>query len=243
MNEEVQKPLSNEELAAIVSEKNAIIANGTAQQKRVLIAQEVLQVLDTINVKEGIWLEMPTFEGMKAEAYVRQQPLTEKEFQERMKRDEILAGCNACAVGVTCVATARLFDSFSPSLEFWQTNLDGTGVARMYYDARGNMAEYLEQYFYEEQIQAIEAAFECGEGMFTAEYVSNGEYKYSMQEVECECSCGNLHTRESEERSDEYDTPEWWNEAVAFGEKYETPRDRLKAIMENIIANGGEFCP
>lgn len=77
----------------------------------------------------------------------------------------------------------------------------------------------LEDYFDEDELRMIEAAFEGKVLIQTA----------AMDRID----------RDAEYNEEEYRDTNWW--AVRWVEKYPNPTKRLRAILKNLIANKGRF--
>lgn len=258
---------TNDELRAQVEEKNRIMREGTRKQKRKLIAQDVVQLIDNNYIKPehtgfvrfatDVTLKIGEDAAKAARgANYPYEPvrLDPKEIAQLFERIEILEGCEVCALGACTVSAIRLFNKFSPQLSAGGTVFEagpqhGTPSAE-----QGHLIGYLQEFFELKQMAMIEAAYERGSGFFGSDHpivaqdADNEEGDSFETEMEVECNqseCAEpTHTVTVYHRSEERSTnPEWWREAVAFGRRHNDSAMRLMAIMQNVLDNDGEFVP
>lgn len=207
-----------------IKRRNAAFAKLSPERKRVTVAKDVIAALNAKRIKPvhnqyGSWSWADQYELFKLDFDERHD-----EYRRRDKLDaqeELLKGnvkCTACAIGAvfTC-AVERM------------NNLTLKAMAEKV--GRG-MREYLGDVFSLEQLDLMEVAFEG-----TTEYVKSERYAPDKEdedydEGDCEYVCPYLSNgAQSELRA-----------ALNFMDEYDADK-RMRAIMENIIANGGEFRP
>lgn len=260
------RELSNDELRALIAEKNRTLREGTRKQQRLLIANDVIMLLEAeaLRAKHNGFLRLGYSHGgaLTVEAQdalgvdevghprqAGQAPrLDPQKLKEAFERIEILQQCDVCALGACTVAAVRQFNRFSPVVVSGAFQHLGTGD--------GSLITYLKEFFEEKQLAMIEAAYETGDGWYNKDHslVRTEENRQepirwtTTMEVECQSNeCVEpWHEVEVEHESEQpvTRTAEWWQEAVKFGERYpHTGNERLLAIMQNIVDNDGEFIP
>lgn len=165
--------------------RNAKFKAASATQKRMMIAEDVLDQLSAKKIKAAHrgWALM-TFD-------TPQNP--KQEVCNVMDK----AQCTCCALGAMMLSEVRINDKLKLG-----TLLDDDGLGLEFRMYHGADEDRLCDYFEDAQIRLIESAYERGTGRY-----------------------------DGTERS------------VSFGERYKTPELRLRAIMENIVANNGTFKP
>lgn len=195
--------------------------NQKQRDKSLAIAQDVLEQIKFMNVDTGAYLE--TDITLSAET-------AGKSLQKHM--DKLLTKskpCTVCALGACFLSHVNLFNQFKvpdnltdkryPHIDGWSGDCD-----EMFFMLRKSLGR--------KNMILIESAFE-------------------------ERDCTDHHTEDLVDPAEMVDD-EWLRfygpidklvkaeevaAAVAFGYKYDDSTNRLKAIMRNVIANGGEFMP
>jgi hypothetical protein len=120
--------------------------------------------------------------------------------------------CNCCALGGLMLSCVAFKDQME--IDEAESSLDFSVVWEEVSESQiGN-------YFSSKQLQLIEGAFERGEGFFRPKDSFNPEW---------------------DDEDGSFIGGETFKRAIAFGEKYKSEKDRLIAIMENIIENNGQF--
>lgn len=138
------------ELARIAAKQRRFDA-ANAAQKRVMIARDVLELLETAaafrkGVTRGIYVEL------KVAPEDAKDP---KQIQYALYQPETYQGCGVCALGACFVSAVRLGNKYTPSEEEFVCD-------RFAPDYGGQFWDHLEKYFAKEQMALIEAAFELG---------------------------------------------------------------------------------
>jgi hypothetical protein len=90
--------------------------------------------------------------------------------------------------------------------------------------------------------------FEIGSGYGIDDEIMRQKIKkvFSEQQrimIECAFEKGNIGYKNEKDDYWIEDMPEYVDTAIKFGKKYKSDINRLKAIMNNIISNKGEFIP
>ena len=173
--------------------------------KGVAVAQDVLDHLDALDVKLGVYMNgtIPT-EVLLAD------------------RDKVLAAvqknCQVCALGACIISKARVCPDvpLASLLEFVPEYDEDTDPERQVLPTETGITKVLNDVFSEKTMELFEAAFEVDPGHCESVKWEKNQSAVSSREV---------------------------YGAVVFGSRYGNNRDRLKAIMTNIVANGGEFRP
>lgn len=140
-------------------------------------------------------------------------------------------GCRGCAIGGAMMSMIR----FNNTAIFNDTNYNnenerhlayhkGTRVAKSADNAL--LSQQLKDLFGEEQLRLIEQAFERCSGVYRLKAISR--YNQFSYDKLIEMDLKN-------------DSPQW--KAYMFGRAHYEDKDRLVAIMENIIKNKGTFIP
>jgi hypothetical protein len=138
-----------------------------------------------------------------------------KEEKTAKKTAQVLKKtCQVCAVGALFLSTVAMKNKF----EF---KLDPDGIDLDF--SVKDLINRLLPVFPAEQLFLIENAFETGGGSFSTPYDS--KYFLGLTDLQIE------------------DLAPSNAAAIKFGSKYKTDKGRLKAILNNIIANDGEFIP
>ena len=137
------------ELARIAAKQKRFDAANPAQ-KRVMIARDVLELLETEaafkrGVMQGIYVDL-NFDVENAR--------DPKEIQYALYRPETYKKCGVCALGACFVSAVRLGNKYTPD------PVEITSDGRFIPDYGNNFWSHLEGYFTRVQMGLIEAAFE-----------------------------------------------------------------------------------
>lgn len=192
------KQNKNESIEAYITRRNNVFKAANAAEKRVMIAQDVIDQLKAKNISacSGTFIDFRFDE----DAY-------KKSLQKEVLNKNI--SCEVCGVGGIFLSTI-LFTNKVNINENTNGRLDSLGEDILE-NKETNFTQAL-KYFSKDQIILIENAFEIGDGYFTY-YCSDASKEKFI------------------------------DKAIDFGAKYETDKDRLIAIMKNIIKNNGKFIP
>ena len=132
---------------------------------------------------------------------------------------ELVADSNECRV---CALGALMISQLNVNGDVSMSELDGSPICNNRFGITPfngfKFGDYIKKYFDESQLQLIEIAYELGNGLFT----------------EGDILCG---------VEDEIYSVYIESKAVKFGKRYKNLKNRMKAIMNNIIENNGEFAP
>jgi len=195
--------------------------NKQQRQKCVAVAKNVLAHLKLLDITPGTYCEgrMP---GDENESY-------NGDDNASKHIDGMSQNCRVCAVGACFLSYVRVYNKVQLS-EFigGRTGIAAGDSFSMDYS---EMANILTNVFTKPQLEMIEAAFE--NGAVNDDCIANKEDDYAYEDDPF------LYDHDEEESV----TREEMTAAEQFGEKYDNPNDRLKAIMKNIVANDGEFIP
>ena len=126
---------------------------------------------------------------------------------------ENLSQCSVCAKGALFVSAILKYDNYP-------LRNDLLDASRTYFNNHDRVMKPLLRYFSRQQLDLIECAFERGRGGVIIFRGFNS----------------NIRFRPNKDKELYYD-------AAAFGERYNDVDSRLRAIMNNIIRNEGEFIP
>lgn len=161
----------------------------TASQKRVTVAQDVLAQLKTrFLASTGTWVEvrfdlLPIGKNLDAEVC----SLTRKQKK-----------CEVCGIGALFVAAVERADKLKVSDLAFNKEYEEATVENYDGIKQSDCFGYLGRFFAHDQLEAIESAFEVGDGVT-------------------------------------------YHEAVSFCDQVDDASDRMRLIMENIVANKGRF--
>ncbi len=210
-------------IAATQADLNAEFKKATPQQKRVMIAKDVIATINTkkITIDTGSFISIfvPAFQHAEEED---EEAIKLVNIPVDAKVNDLLSNnkqvsCDCCAVGAAVLSCMRLTDmpvakgfnekKLVPALidNYGTLDLEGEDAFRI-----------LRKFFSKKQVNMIEWCFETSSG-----WVGNQQY----------------------ESTSYYDNNEDYQRALAFGKKYRSSEKRLLAIMDNIIANNGTFNP
>lgn len=130
--------------------------------------------------------------------------------------------CNVCALGAVFACAVGRANEIA-------TN-DFRG-----YNSQHSMHNYLSPYFSNEQLYLIESAFECSSSFY--DNIKDPDYAVADRAEEF-----GLKYSESDVVDEENSDPE--NDLIEYLEPSKTMQEpRMRAIMQNIIDNNGEFKP
>lgn len=184
--------LTPEQLKAEIEERNKAFAAADEAGKRVLIAKDVIKLLDTKKLEAA--------RGCFIDTHTHNDPFDGTEDVRELFLQGQLPDCEVCGVGALMLS-CTLFNDKQTMSDIWNEDIS----YRINYSEP--LSNGLNAYFDRDQLMLIENAFELGSGAFDWQFLDHR------------------------------------NAAIAFGRKYPQPKDRLIAIMENIIKNKGEFKP
>lgn len=220
----------------------------TTAEDRVLIAKDVIARLDAETMiargdlgtlrmggdEDALWPYV-YFSGIsdiwrdsekKAEALDARELLKDKQ-------------CNVCAKGALLVSTIDRFNKVKLGELTW-----GDADSLFVVDSDHPSKMWLIDYFDAGQLVLMEAAFE---GSDISDDILSYKLSYKVQHLECD-DYDELYD-EFDEDVDEDVEPELspkmkaLHDAYEYATKYSDPTTRLRAIMENVVANKGEFIP
>ena len=212
--------------------------NKTQRKKCCAVAQDVLDHIKLVNVTPGTYCDGRIPPSIPAD-------IDCGTISAKKHIDGLSAQCRVCAMGACFLSYIRLYnkiqlDAFVDS----STTAPGENfdVDFHYID------DVLLNVFSAPQLCLIETAFErC---LVNDGPVYNGstddDFDYSIDE-RCLVNDGPVYNGSTDDDFD-YSIDECClysetNAAIAFGSKYKNKHKRLKAIMNNIIKNDGEFIP
>lgn len=184
-----------------------------AAKLRVRIAKDVLKSIKTLTVRPGRWIG--TLDGDSLKDKWGDSKDSKKQATALKKE------CQVCALGGLMLSTVCLLNEFNWSKGHYYSVVK-----------QDSMFDRLLDHFDGPQLLLIENAFELGHGgLAIKDY--NGEFSESQ-------------ARDAA-RNVKIDWPSIDNNqvdrAIAFGERYKTPKGRLRGIMNNLINNHGTFVP
>lgn len=181
----------------------------TRQEKAVAIARDVLKLIRTRNIRV---LDSNTYINTGFIGKIEM----DKQLQKSLKK---LKNCEVCALGACMLAKVDLFNKCKINEVLTQVqNWDSTPSNRFLVHSRSDVADQLSSMFSEEQLDLIEAAFECNDSNARSSNKKSYIPDYQLTDFGVKCQ-----------------------QAVKFGEQYPEPKERLRAIMKNIIKNDGVF--
>lgn len=165
MTTEVKKKrfLSAEELAAEIENRNRVFAAATPEQKRMLIAKDVIAQIKAKRFKptSGTWVRPK----MKNGAYL--------EIEEKFDGDESIRelfigkripACDCCALGAMFMSCTTYNEG--TTVDHFEREIDWDFEERV---LNKTLSNGLTNFFSVEQLQLIETAFEGGDGAFMVE--------------------------------------------------------------------------
>ena len=181
--EQQQKTIEEE-----IKRRNAAFKNATNEERRVMVAKDVIKRIQSRQYRP------------KTKSFVRIDADNISSMQEL-----ILDGfkCEVCALGALACSAASFWNSASA----YDVSRIGEQIKR-----RMRAAAKLNKIFSNEELRAIETAFERGKGYF---YANAPSY---------------------EQQARVQSSPE-----AAWGKKIRGDSDRLLAMMRNIVKNKGKF--
>lgn len=182
--------------------RNAIFNAASDAEKRVLVAEDVLALIEAgvITPRKGAWLRISDY-------VIADNRLFAQTMLMRQLHPDGQEQCTACAIGALFVSCALFEARVSVSALQAETR---TGLyTPLGQDHPRFKTVTLGQFFSGHQLRLIEEAFEIG---------SPGIGSRSPHR-------------------------EMFKRARLFGSQFHAPKERLVAIMQNIIDNDGEFVP
>jgi hypothetical protein len=208
-----------EKLSAEIKRRNELFDGKTNAEKRVLIALDVIAQIKTKRFvpASGVWASTtnPKLTSVGSDGSIR---------------DILIADdtkCSCCALG-GIMLSCTLFNNREPVSE-WHGKFDDLGDALG--DSNTKFYNGLTKIFSKSQLELIETAFELGLGYYLFDY-----------------SDVNVHG-DGSLKWDAYENPSLTKAerklyyAVKFGKLHASYANRMIAIMENIVKNGGRFAP
>ena len=155
--------LSAEEIAAEIEKRNQLFAAASPEQKRMLIAKDVIEQIKAKRFKptSGTWVRPK----MKNGAYLG----VEEKFDGDESVRELFIGkkipaCDCCALGAMFMSCTTYNDG--TSVEAFEREIDWEFEEHV---LKGKLSNGLNSFFSVEQLRLIETAFEGGDGAFMAE--------------------------------------------------------------------------
>jgi hypothetical protein len=203
-----------------IERTNAAFLAASPAEKRVTIAKDVLAALDAkrLTAAVGNYGYFEPTRKFRGEEYTNAWYADRKEFLDGDAREAILNGdisCQACAIGsvFTC-AVARMNE---------------VTIEEMQSAEKEGMLDYVKEFFTAEQLDLIECAFEVVSVHARALHRLGDE--------------GTARAAQAVAFGTEV-TNAWLNDARPGKSRFNNRAEvRMVAIMENIIANKGEFIP
>lgn len=214
---QLQKVIAEEIERNRVEEANGAFERMSPEQKRVQIAQDVLDHLATKRViaAHGQFLSAGNY-------FVADRTQSERELRDIMREAPV---CRACALGSLMLATLERADDFKAGdLADFKTRGRDDG-ARIYDE---DVVPYLARFFDMKTIGKAEVAFEAGVGAIRTDLAPGTFYRPKFSDIITK---------------DEYDVAKAYGLAVAKKDEYDFNAKRLTAIMRNIVRNNGDFKP
>jgi hypothetical protein len=226
------KPSKAESLAKQIereiAKREAIFKKATVTQKRVLIAKDVIAQIKAKKIKpeQGSFVMVEKVKGFisSTEAEEREgayhyawNRLYDSEGSDadvrKLYLENKIQQCSCCALGGMFMS-CTLYNN-NTTVESLGYVGDDIGSALYKSSEPGSISNGLDKFFSVAQLRLIEQTFEGNNGV-----VNSGA---------------------DDDDGEEFD--KFSPKAEAFYEKYKKPKDRLIAIMQNIIANNGTFKP
>lgn len=215
MTSKKKKKLSKTELLFNrIQQNNEKFKNATKAQKRVLIAKDVLEWLDVNLIRP------------ENGSYVRRSDYKKDIDYDYEKHDKtqlnktILEGgsrnsCYVCGVGALFVGAVMRYDNICNGDFNGNCSDINIGIGGLI-EFDDELVDYLSKYFTRRQIALVEVAFEV-EDYFDSDEPFNSSFACLSDEAA--------------------------SKASNFGMQYKENKQRLIAIMKNIIKNDGQFIP
>jgi hypothetical protein len=158
-----KKFLTAEEIAAEIDNRNKIFAAATPEQKRVLIAKDVIEQIKAKRFKptSGTWVRPK----MKNGRYIE----VEERFDGEESVRELFIGkkipaCDCCALGAMFMSCTTYNEG--TTVDYFSVETDWGFEERV---LKEKLSNGLTDFFTPDQLQLIEIAFEGGDGAFTAD--------------------------------------------------------------------------
>ena len=207
-----------------IDRRNVIWKASSKREKAVLVAQDVLARLKSgkFTAESGRWLE---FEDIN---------MKEAPVQECILRGEECRGCamGGLMMGLIAWRNKVKFSDISGQYD----DIYGFGLgddAFKYGFGLGDDAFKLSEIFSPSQQALIESTFEGGDGEFG--------HEWNDYEVECDKDCEDSTLQEVLKLAKKGDAQNI--KSLLFYKRYPDDKDRLRAIMNNIVKNNGVFVP
>lgn len=221
----IQQQQTAEAIAKEIARRNKLFSKANKQQKRILIAKDVLNLL-----KQKRIIAIRT-------RFVRNYSLHEKQRDVKYKNqpDEPLQPlllnpaippCECCALGsmmLSCTMFNNKENLSDYTLDF-ETLSDTVWESKRAASGHKKPKNGFADFFSEKQLALIEFVFEIRFSSFNGEYENSGVIANSLRL-----------------RNDYGITIDVHKKAITFAKKYSDQEERLKAIMRNIIRNKGIF--
>lgn len=192
--------------------------NKREREKCMRVAQDVIDHLRLLDVRSGVYCdgELPsTCEDASGDDSARKHI------------DGISKECRVCAVGAMFLSYVRVYNK--TELSEFMGHSYGLSAGDDFEVDLDVIQDKLHTVFMPPQLELIECAFEQGPvnqktlGIAGDEYCSDEDW--AQHDPNSECTGAEMRAAED------------------FGDKYNTPMKRLRAIMQNIVKNEGLFIP
>ena len=208
---------TKEEVATEIERRKQLFAQAGPAEKRVLVAKDVIEQLDAQLFKAGRQGFLSTTYQWEKELWGAYGDLKNVSLQEELLKTDGTA-CTVCALGAVFVS-CTLFNNQTSLLD----GIRDEGPKIGYHLSQDHdFANGMTEVFDKAQLALIEQAFECGRG-----YYQPG-------------NLGGVAAGASAEYRQLFIVN---HAAETFGMAHADSGQRLRAIMNNIIDNGGEFKP
>ena len=223
-----------------IKKRNEAFAKLPPHKKRVVVAKDVIAALDAnqyiaqtghyVNNFKFSPLESATrgIERFTDEWYERRGKTRDVDAQVALLKGQV--SCNVCAIGGVFMCAVERMDKI-------QLNELERG--------RSRMVDYLDGMFSAEQLDLMEIAFEG-----SLEHAQSERYKPSVFDEERGYARRSFEYASAEASAEVGAARDFYFDHAGDEEDPDEPEDnetaaaaRMRAIMKNIIANGGEFKP
>ncbi len=222
----VTRPLTKKQLAerAVqreIARRNKIFSAATAAEKRVLVAKDVIAQIKLKRVvpASGVWIDPKRYEPLNL---VGDETVAAQSIQRDLLTGE-LDRCSCCALGAVFVS-CTLFNN--------QTTVKDLDNARFglgdSVEEDEKLSNGMNRVFSRAQLALIEQAFESGHGQFGLDLGADED----VDSVDL-----------GDDEAVDSVVPAATRKLLLWQKKYPDDKDRLIAIMKNIIENNGTFKP
>lgn len=223
-----KRPTRAQRLAAArreIEKRNKRFKAADAAGKRVLIAQDVIDQIKRRKIQpaRGTWVGVPYYFRNVSRAQIRKET---QWIDDRSVREDFLTGvvgkCECCALGamfMSCTLNNNK-TTFDDLNRVGYSLGDAIAAEQEYGEEQSGLENGITKFFPYEQLIAIEQAFEGGKG------------KWTLQKFD-----------EHNGVPVPYEPNTFEQRLLDWSVKYPKPRDRLLAIMRNIVDNNGTFKP